>query len=58
MYLKCKLFFCTVEAMPIKNVECIIIDEVQLSADYERGHIFTDRILNCRGNHQTIFLVL
>ena len=52
-----KYFFCTVESMPIeKNVECVVIDEVQLAADYERGHIFTDRILNLRGLHQTIFL--
>ena len=52
-----KYFFCTVESMPTnKNVDCIIIDEVQLAADYERGHIFTDRILNLRGFHETIFL--
>ncbi len=52
-----KYFFCTVESMPIdKNVDCVIIDEVQLAADYERGHIFTDRILNLRGIHETIFL--
>ena len=52
-----KYFFCTVESMP-KNIsaDCIIIDEVQLAADYERGHIFTDRILNLRGNFITIFL--
>ncbi len=50
-------FFCTVESMPInRNVDCIIIDEVQMAADYERGHIFTDRILNLRGNFETIFL--
>ncbi len=52
-----KYFFCTVESMP-KNVmvDCVIIDEIQLAADYERGHIFTDRLLNLRGNFQTIFL--
>ncbi len=52
-----KYFFCTVESMP-KNimVDCVIVDEIQLAADYERGHIFTDRILNLRGNFQTIFL--
>ena len=52
-----KYFFCTVESMP-KNisVDCVIIDEVQLAADYERGHIFTDRILNLKGNFLTIFL--
>ena len=50
-----KYFFCTVESMP-KNisVDCVIIDEVQLAADYERGHIFTDRILNLRGNFQHV----
>ncbi len=52
-----KFFFCTVESMPSdKKVDCVIIDEVQLAADYERGHIFTDRILNSRGVHETIFL--
>ena len=52
-----KYFFCTVESMPLDiAVECIIIDEVQLAADYERGHIFTDRILNARGSIETIFL--
>ena len=38
------------------SVDCLIIDEIQLAADYERGHIFTDRILNQKGNFQTIFL--
>ncbi|MDA9748770.1 helicase-related protein [Pelagibacteraceae bacterium] len=52
-----RYFFCTVESMPIdKDVDCVIIDEVQLAADYERGHIFTDRILNLRGMYETIFL--
>ena len=52
-----KYFFCTVESMPNNiSVDCVIIDEIQLSADYERGHIFTDKILNLRGNFQTIFL--
>ena len=52
-----KYFFCTVESMPAdKNVDCVVIDEVQLASDYERGHIFTDRILNFRGIHETIFL--
>ena len=52
-----KYFFCTVESMPTKkNVDCVVIDEVQLSSDYERGHIFTDRILNLRGIHETILL--
>ncbi len=52
-----KYFFCTVESMPTdKHVDCVVIDEVQLAADYERGHVFTDRILNLRGTYETIFL--
>ena len=52
-----KFFFCTVEAMPTNlDVDCVIIDEVQLASDYERGHIFTDRIINYRGIFETIFL--
>ena len=52
-----KYFFCTVESMPLNIVaECIAIDEVQLAADYERGHIFTDRILHLRGTYETMFL--
>ena len=38
------------------SVDCVIIDEIQLAADYERGHIFTDRILNLKGSFQTILL--
>ena len=52
-----KYFFCTVESMPLNiEVECVAIDEVQMAADYERGHIFTDRVLNLRGTFETIFL--
>ena len=52
-----KYYFCTAECMPENiEVECIAIDEVQLAADYERGHIFTNRILNLRGIYETIFL--
>ena len=52
-----RYFFCTVESMP-SNIEseCVIIDEIQLAADYERGYIFTERLLNFRGSYQTIFL--
>ncbi len=50
-------FFCTVESMPLDiDVECIAIDEIQLASDYERGYIFTDRILYSRGSLETIFL--
>ena len=52
-----KYFFCTVESMPTNiEVECVVIDEVQLCSDFERGHIFTDKILNYRGSLETIFL--
>ncbi|PPR47987.1 MAG: hypothetical protein CFH19_00076 [Alphaproteobacteria bacterium MarineAlpha5_Bin9] len=52
-----KYFFCTVESMPYNiNSECVAIDEVQLASDFERGHIFTDRILNFRGKYETILL--
>ena len=44
-----KYFICTVESMPKdKNVEFIAVDEIQMCADKERGHIFTDRLLNFR----------
>ena len=52
-----KYYFCTVESKPSNiEAECVVVDEVQLAADYERGHIFTDRILNFRGTYETIFL--
>lgn len=52
-----RYFCCTVEAMPLeKSVSCLVIDEVQLAGDRERGHIFTDRILHARGKTETIFL--
>ena len=52
-----KYFFCTVESMPTNfDAECVAIDEVQLSSDYERGHTFTDRLLNYRGSIETILL--
>ena len=48
---------CTVEAMPEHtNAEFVAIDEVQLSVDLERGHFFTDRVLNLRGKHETMLL--
>ena len=48
---------CTVEAMPDGlGADYIAIDEIQLCADPERGHVFTDRLLNARGLHETVFL--
>ena len=50
-------YLCTVESMPLDlNFEFIAIDEVQMCADPERGHIFTDRLLNYRGDKLTMFL--
>ncbi len=50
-------FICTVESMPKdKTVEFVAIDEIQMCADRERGHIFTDRLLNFRGTKLTMFL--
>ena len=52
-----KYFLCTVESMPIdKNLEFVGIDEIQMCADHERGHIFTDRLLNLRGEKLTMFM--
>ncbi len=50
-------FICTVESMPKdKQVEFVAIDEIQMSADRERGHIFTERLLESRGTKLTMFL--
>ncbi|WP_082653081.1 helicase-related protein [Aureimonas sp. AU22] len=48
---------CTVEAMPREpGAAFVAIDEVQLAADLERGHVFTDRILHARGREETLLL--
>ncbi len=50
-------FICTVESMPKdKKVEFIAVDEIQMCSDRERGHIFTERLLNARGEKLTMFL--
>ena len=50
-------FVCTVEAMPLdRMVEFLAIDEIQLCADRERGHVFTARLLHARGLKETMFL--
>ena len=52
-----KYFLCTVESMPIdKYLDFVGVDEIQMCADHERGHIFTDRLLNLRGNKLTMFM--
>ncbi|MFN5082222.1 MAG: helicase-related protein [Brevundimonas sp.] len=50
-------FVCTVEAMPMeREVDFLAIDEIQLAADPERGHVFTRRLLHARGRFETMFL--
>jgi ATP-dependent RNA helicase SUPV3L1/SUV3 len=50
-------YCCTVESMPVqKDFAFVAIDEAQLGADPERGHIFTDRILHARGREETMIL--
>ncbi|HTX49829.1 MAG TPA: helicase-related protein [Caulobacteraceae bacterium] len=50
-------FVCTVEAMPLgREVEFLAVDEIQLCADPERGHVFTQRMLSARGRYETMFL--
>src|SRR5207237_8803622 len=52
-----RYFICTVESMPLdRPVSFLAVDEVQMAADPERGHFFTDRLLNARGTHATMLL--
>ena len=50
-------FLCTVESMPVDlDVAFVGIDEIQMCADPDRGHIFTDRLLHSRGSAETMFM--
>src|SRR6201996_3081420 len=50
-------FVCTVESMPLdRAVDFLAVDEIQLCADPERGHVFTARLLHARGLNETMFL--
>ncbi len=52
-----KYFLCTVESMPEDKVlDFVGIDEIQMCSDHERGHIFTDRLLNLRGEKLTMLM--
>lgn len=54
---KANYFVCTVEAMPMeRKFAFLAVDEVQLMANHERGHIFTDRVLHARGFEETLLL--
>ncbi|AVO39578.1 disulfide oxidoreductase [Pukyongiella litopenaei] len=54
---RAQYWVCTVEAMP-EGMGCdfLAVDEIQLCADPERGHVFTDRLLRARGTHETLFM--
>ncbi len=50
-------YICTVESMPLgEPVDFVAVDEIQLAADRQRGHVFTDRLLRARGREETVFL--
>ena len=52
-----RYFVSTVEAMPRDlNVDFVAVDEIQLAADLDRGHVFTDRLLNQRGRAETLLI--
>ena len=54
---RAQYWVCTVEAMPLDiGADFVAVDEIQLCADPERGHVFTDRLLRARGLHETLFL--
>ncbi|SIO03455.1 helicase-related protein [Vannielia litorea] len=52
-----RFWVCTVESMPVTGEhDFLAVDEIQLCADPDRGHVFTDRLLNARGRLETIFM--
>ncbi|MDB5535764.1 MAG: helicase, partial [Devosia sp.] len=52
-----RYWVCTVEAMPTDiKVDCVAIDEIQTAIDFDRGHVFTNRILHARGMSETLLL--
>ncbi|WP_166416040.1 helicase-related protein [Cochlodiniinecator piscidefendens] len=54
---RAQYWVCTVEAMPEgMGADFVGIDEIQLCADPERGHVFTDRLLRARGQLETLFM--
>ena len=52
-----RYWICTVEAMPRDlDVAFVALDEIQLATDLDRGHVFTDRLLNRRGRDETLVI--
>ncbi len=53
---KARYWIATVEAMPDVPVECLAVDEIQTAISFDRGHVFTNRILHARGTVETLLL--
>ena len=54
---RARYWVCTVEAMPLDMpVDCLAVDEIQVATDFDRGHVFTNRILHARGLQETLLL--
>ena len=54
---RARYFICTAESMPLdRPVAFLALDEVQMCADPDRGHVFTERLLRARGQHETMFM--
>ena len=54
---RAKYFMCTAESMPLSRpVAFLALDEIQMCADPDRGHIFTERLLRARGEFETMFM--
>ncbi len=52
-----RYFLCTAESMPLeRDVAFVGVDEIQMCADPDRGHVFTDRLLSARGREETMFM--
>src|SRR5215470_2514079 len=52
-----RFYVCTVEAMPLElEADFVAVDEIQLAADGERGHVFTQRLFHARGLSETLLL--
>jgi ATP-dependent RNA helicase SUPV3L1/SUV3 len=52
-----RYLFCTLESMPVFcDVAFLAVDEIQMCADPDRGHLFTERLLHARGGHETMFM--
>ena len=52
-----RYWVCTVEAMPLDvEADFLAVDEIQLAADFDRGHVFTERLFHARGQSETLLL--